>query len=283
MKRGRLYPIAVAVQAEVPSRAEDHLRRAATARRVYYLRDACAALQLSLLAYRHCRCSTHSPSVAVDIEVCASDLAKKALVIEDAPLSSSPTCDFLSDAVEPLPASWFYIGLGAVDGARVYIVLPTYTDYFFDYTMHWARIAYSEMARQCVSYGLIAKLQSVGGGWASLHRADKSLVCALQLHAVAQAVRDEELVHKCRLFIGWAHLWNSDASKALEIFHAELEAARRRGHTAHERRCLHAIENAEHNPLLTPGGLHTGHYPMVDAWRRGTPKRGACRSSPLPH
>ncbi|KAG5478396.1 hypothetical protein LSCM4_04628 [Leishmania orientalis] len=267
MERSKLHAVAAGVHAEELSRAEDHSRCASTTRRVYRLRDACTALQLSLLAYTYGRCSAHSISVAVYVEACASDLVKDARVVEDSALSSSPTCDPSSDAITTLPASWLYIGLGAVDAARVYIVLPTYADYFFDHTMHWARIAYSEMARQCVSYGLIAKLQTIGGGWASLHRADKSLICALQLHAVAQAVSNEEVVHKCRLFIGWAHLWNCNPAKALEVFHAELTAARRRGHTAHERRCLHAIVNAEQNPRLAPGGMHTGHYPLVDAWR----------------
>ncbi|CAM68123.1 conserved hypothetical protein [Leishmania infantum JPCM5] len=268
MERNTLQVVASAVNAEALSRAEDHACHASPMRRVYRLRDSCAALQLILLAYKHRRCSAHSMTVAMFVEACASDLVQGVHVLESAPLSSSPSHDSSGDAIATLEAPWFDIGSEAGDDVRVYLLLPTYADYFFDYTMYWARVAYSEMARQCAGHGLIAKLQTVGGGWASLHRADKSLACALQLHAVAQAVFDEDVVRKCRLFIGWAHLWNSDPAKALEVFYAELAAARRHGDPVHERRCLHAIQNAEHNPRLAPGGAHTGHYQLVNLWWR---------------
>ncbi|CAJ1008626.1 hypothetical protein Q4I28_003939 [Leishmania naiffi] len=265
MERNKLQPVDSAVQAEALSMPEDHPRRASPVCRVYRLRDACAALQLSLMAYERRQCSAHSMTVATYIDACASDLVKGVRTLEGDTLSSLPTCDS-SDAITTMTARWFYIGSETDGDVRVYLMLPTYADYFFDYTMHWARIAHSEMARQYVGHGLIAKLQTVGGGWASLHRADKSLMCALQLHTVAQAVFDEDVMRKSRLFIGWAHLWNCNPAKALEVFYGELEAARRHGNTAHERRCLHAIQNAEHNPCLAPGGAHTGHYRLVEAW-----------------
>ncbi|CBZ27153.1 conserved hypothetical protein [Leishmania mexicana MHOM/GT/2001/U1103] len=267
MEGNQLQVVAAAVHTEALSRAEGHACRTSPVRCVYRLRDACAALQLILLAYKYRRCGAKSMTVAMFVQACASDLVKEVRVLEDA-LSSSPRRVSSGDAIATLEAPWFYIGSEAGDDVRVYLLLPTYADYFFDYTMHWARVAYSEMARQYVGHALIAKLQTVGGGWASLHRADKSLACALQLQAVAQAVFDEDVVRKCRLFIGWAHLWNSDPAKALEVFYAELAAARRHGDTVHERRCLHAIQNAEHNPCLAPGGAHTGRYQLVSLWWR---------------
>ncbi|GET88660.1 hypothetical protein, conserved [Leishmania tarentolae] len=264
-----LQVITSAVHEETLSRTEDQTYHVFPMHRVYHLRDACTALQLVLLAYKYRRCSAHSILVARFVEACALDLVKEMRVLENAPsFSPPPHRHSSSDAITALVAPWFYIGTDAADNARVYLFLPNNADYFFDYTMYWARVAYSEMARQYVGRCLIANLQTVGGGWASLHRADKSLACALQLHAVAQAVFDEDVVRKCRLFIGWAHLWNSDPAKALEVFYAELAAARRYGDTVHERRCLHAIQNAEHNPRLVPGGTYTGHYTLVDLWWR---------------
>ncbi|KAG5504334.1 hypothetical protein JKF63_04779 [Porcisia hertigi] len=265
MEHNKVPVVAAEVSAEGTLRIENYPRHASLVRRVYRLRDACAALQLSLLACEY-YCRNAPSTVATYMEAGASDLVKDVLIVHGAPSSSSPTGVSSSDTIATSPASWFCIGPEAGGGGHAYLLLPTYADYFYDYTMYWARIAYSEMARQYVGFCLIAKLLTVGGGWASLHRADRSLVCALQLYAVAKSVYDDEVVHKCRLFVGWAYLWNSNPTKALEVFRAELAAARQRGHTLHERRCLHAIENAKRNPRLAPGGKHTGRYQLVDIW-----------------
>ncbi|KAK7198357.1 hypothetical protein NESM_000794800 [Novymonas esmeraldas] len=229
-------------------------------RRVYRLRDACAALRLGVLAldWRR-RCGRAPNPVAAYVCACAADLVRDVCAVGASTRACAAAC---------AAAPYVCVGRDPRDGVRVCVLLPTYAEYFFDHTLHWARVAYSEMARQYVGRGVIAQLQTVGGGWASLHRADRSLMCALQLHAVALAVFDEESVRKCRLFIGWAHLWNSNRATALRLFRAELAAARRWGDDVHEQRCLHAIVNAERNPRLAPGGAHTSHYQLVDMWSR---------------
>jgi hypothetical protein len=219
---------------------------------VYRLRDACATLQLVFLASQH--------RVAEYVEKRASDLAEERYTVA---LSSSTSSPF---SPASLPPSWVYVGRSSRDRCAVCLVLPTYANFFFDYTIEWALFAQAEMSRQYASRCMIAKLQTIGGGWASLHRADRALLCALQLYTVAEAVLDEEVMRKSRLFIGWAHLWNSNPAKALEVFRSELSDARARGDATHERRCLHAICNAEQNPKLAPGGSYTAHYDLVDCW-----------------
>lgn len=222
---------------------------------VYRLRDACATLRLVLLA-------NHS-FVADYVEESGPDLVAASGAVA---LTHSP--DDVTASSAQLPDSWVYVGVTTRGRHRVYVVLPTYAALFFDMAIEWAFFAHAEMSRQYAGRCIIAKLQTVGGGWASLHRADKALLCALQLHCVAEAVFEEEVVRKCRLFIGWAHLWNSNPAKALTMFRSELADARRRDDIVHERRCLHAISNAEHNPHLAPGGAYTNHFDLVDFWAR---------------
>ena len=220
---------------------------------VYRLRDACATLQLVLLAPQH--------RVADFVEESASDLVQATSAV----LLVSSTA---AAAAPHPPSSWAYVGVSTQTRHDVYLMLPTYACLFFDYTMASALLANGEMSRQYAGRCTIAKLQTIGGGWASLHRADRSLLCALQLYTVAEAVFDEEVVRKCRLFVGWAHLWNSNPAKALEVFQAELKDALSRGDIEHERRCRHAICNATRNPRLAPGGAYTGHFDLVDCWSR---------------
>ncbi|KPI85483.1 hypothetical protein ABL78_5443 [Leptomonas seymouri] len=217
------------------------------------LRGACATLQLALFAQRQQRC------VVDYVEANASELVEVASAVSC--VSSTPSSAFP-------PPSWLFIGVSSRRRHAVYLVLPTYAALFYDYTIEWALLAQAEMSRQYAGRCMMAKLQTIGGGWASLHRADKALLCALLLYRVAEAVFDEEVVRKCRLFMGWAQLWNSSPTKALEMFQRELDDARARGDVVHERRCLHAVSNTEQNPNLAPGGAHTDRYDLVDRWSR---------------
>ncbi|KPA84140.1 hypothetical protein ABB37_02219 [Leptomonas pyrrhocoris] len=217
---------------------------------VYRLHDACATLQLALLARQQ-----QQHRVTDYVEENAADLVAASRTVLSVPSTSAPPS---------VPPSWVCIGVSSRSHRDVYLALPTYAAFFFDYSIEWALFASTEMSRQYVGRCMMAKLQTVGGGWASLHRADKALLCALQLYRVAVAVFDEEVVRKCRLFIGWAFLWNSNRTKALEVFQGELDDARARGDLVHERRCLHAVFNAELNPNLAPGGAYTDHFDLVD-------------------
>lgn len=222
---------------------------------VYRLRDACTTLHLIRLAPQH--------DIVDYVEETAADLVASSSTM---PLVTSSSSSLSSSTATSLPPSCVFIGVSSREHCDIYLVLPTYAHLFFDFTMHWAFVANGEMARQYAGRCTVAMLQTVGGGWASLHRADRALLCALQLYRVAEAVFDEEVVRKCRLFIGWAHLWNSHPTKALNIFQRELNDAIARGDLVHERRCLHAICNTTRNPHLAPGGAYTSHFDLVDCW-----------------
>lgn len=218
---------------------------------LWRLRDSCSAVALCFWALHHnCKgnldvlgrleCSPSTEARAVATRCRLSVLSKQAVAV----------------------------GRSKAEHLPVYLLLPSYSSYFYDFTIFWGQSAFTEMARQYVGRCRIAQLQTLGGGWASLHRADKALECAILLYDCAAAVFDGDVVRKCRLFIGWAHLWNNSPQMAIQLFRMELAEARKRGDEVHERRCLHAIANATHNPRLAVGGAHTGHYDLTDCWSR---------------
>lgn len=174
--------------------------------------------------------------------------------------------------VVPLAAGVLRVGgpvvcLGHYDGRRVFIAFPSSGRVFADGTLLWGRMAQTELARQYAGRCEIARLQTIGGGWASLRRADKALECALELYDVAIAVFDEETVHKCRLFIGWAQLWNGNTEAAEHLFQLELRQAVLDGDVVHQRRCQHALINAATNPTLRDP-TKRGRFTLTDCWTR---------------
>lgn len=149
-------------------------------------------------------------------------------------------------------ANLLYVELGCLsDEHAIYrIALPAPGRVFADATLFWAHVAQAEFTRQYAGRCLIAKFATLGGGWACLRRADKTLPYALAMLRVAHAVFDTETERRCRLFIGWAHLWRGETQRALAIFYAEMQQARELNDVAHIRRCQHAIIHATKNPSL---------------------------------
>lgn len=147
------------------------------------------------------------------------------------------------------------------------LALPRTSCVFRDLTLRWAIVADSEMRRQYAALCEMARLQTIGGGWASLRRADKALECTLRLYAVAQSVWDEDTAGKCRLFVGWAQLWNGNRALAQRIFEAELRMAEANNvygdNIVHIRRCQNALANATRNPTLQ----NVKHrFEITDCW-----------------
>ncbi|KAF8305085.1 hypothetical protein TcBrA4_0000150 [Trypanosoma cruzi] len=114
----------------------------------------------------------------------------------------------------------------------------------------------------------MAILQTVGGGWASLRRADKALRYAIMLYETAALIHDTATLRKCRLFVGWAHLWNGDLRQAVEIFEQQLVEAQVEGDAVQERRCISAIHHARHNPsvVVACGARGQGSFFLLECW-----------------
>lgn len=162
------------------------------------------------------------------------------------------------------------IGSESLCRSVVFVALPSPAQLFYDGSRRWADYAQWEAARQYTAWCRIAVVQTVGGGWASLRRADKALACAMELYELAQIVGDGDIASKCRVFIGWAHLWSGRRETAVHLFSLELRDAVMRGDTVHRRRCENAITNATTNPTLngTAAGSAVRRFTLTDCWRK---------------
>nr|CCC91995.1 conserved hypothetical protein [Trypanosoma congolense IL3000] len=127
-----------------------------------------------------------------------------------------------------------------------FVAIPSSTGrVFMDLCWTWARHAHYEQARQCVSRFKLALFQTIGGGWASLRRADKALGYARLLYATAASINDVATERKSRLFVGWSYLWSGRVQQAIQIFERELREAKQKGDTAQERRCVAALHHVQ--------------------------------------
>ncbi|RNF09662.1 hypothetical protein TraAM80_02017 [Trypanosoma rangeli] len=154
-----------------------------------------------------------------------------------------------------------------IDGA-CYVALPSRGRFFIDYCLAWGRHAHYGQARQYAARCRMAMLQTVGGGWASLRRADKALMCAIMLYETAARIHDAATLRKCRVFVGWAHLWNGDVRRAVDIFEQQRREAQVEGDAVQERRCISAIHYACHGPSVVVAGGARGHggFHLSECW-----------------
>eukprot|EP00164_Ancoracysta_twista_P009262 GFYU01013650.1.p2 GENE.GFYU01013650.1~~GFYU01013650.1.p2 ORF type:complete len:124 (-),score=11.01 GFYU01013650.1:9-380(-) len=95
----------------------------------------------------------------------------------------------------------------------------------------------------------MAIAQTMGGGWASVRNVAESLRWALLLQGCAEELNDEAAVRKCRVFIGWAHLWNGNRTASHEVFQSELRTAEEIGDEINANRCVAAEAHMLGNPL----------------------------------
>ncbi|CCW68247.1 unnamed protein product [Phytomonas sp. Hart1] len=161
--------------------------------------------------------------------------------------------------------SAFFVGRAAEDGGavvEVWVGLPSLGQVFFDGTMFFARIAQMELVRQYACYCRIAKLQTIGGGWASLREPRHAMQYAVELFHVASVVGNDVIMGNCRIFVGWALLWSGKTEKALQLFKSERKIACMRNDLEQQRRCENAIINAKTNTTLKGQVLSRIHHRM---------------------
>ncbi|RNF19847.1 uncharacterized protein Tco025E_03986 [Trypanosoma conorhini] len=214
---------------------------------VVLLRDSCSAVQVLLEVHRNERNREVRNSLAGHV--------LRALAAE-------ATFSIRHGARDFPPLLLF-----CVDGV-CYVALPPPGRFFIDFCLAWGRHAHYGQARQYAACCRMAMLQTVGGGWASLRRADKALACAVMLYATAARIHDAATQRKCRVFVGWAHLWNGDVRRALDIFEQQRREAEVEGDAVQERRCISAIHHARHNPsvVVAGGARGRGGFHLSECW-----------------
>ncbi|CCW63728.1 unnamed protein product [Phytomonas sp. EM1] len=169
-------------------------------------------------------------------------------------------------------ASALFVGLYCESHAavvEVWVGQPSLGQLFYDGTMFSARIAQAELVRQYACYCRIAKLQTIGGGWASLRESRRAMQCAIELFNVATAVGNEVIASNCRVFVGWALLWSGNTRQALKLFKAEKQSACMRKDLEQQRRCENAIINARTNTTLRRHAQSHVHDRMPQQWELG--------------
>lgn len=139
---------------------------------------------------------------------------------------------------------------------RIIVVAPSLRSFAYSFTFTSSRVLQSELSRQFSLRCRVAELLTIGGGWACLQRETKALECTEKLLQCAVALSDENLVLKCKLFMGWALLWSGDLTKGVELFTALHEHATKTKNKAYQQQCLHALINAASNPTLQNRSLY---------------------------
>lgn len=151
------------------------------------------------------------------------------------------------------PASRFFRCVTVQDPlshSRIALLLPPMSRMAFDLTFESSKRLQYEMHREAFTRCEIAKLLTVGGGWASLRKEKQALTCTAELHRHALAVADEKLAQKCWIFLGWGLLWAGALNQGVQIFKKQLELAVQWNDKVLEQQCHHALINAQTNPLI---------------------------------
>lgn len=131
------------------------------------------------------------------------------------------------------------------------VMIPDIARCSYDYSMYSAKLMHHELCRQCYLRNQVAKLLTIGGGWACLRREQQALACTRKLHELAVALADQKLIQKCSIFLGWGLLWAGYLNEGIRIFRQKLKQAIELNDRMLQQQCHHALINATTNPLIT--------------------------------
>jgi hypothetical protein len=136
--------------------------------------------------------------------------------------------------------------VGSSGETFLFLACPSLPLAHYSLVFQWARVARAEMARQYCLRNRMAVVMTLGGGWASLKRAPQALLCALELYSLAEDLGDESTMRKCKIFVGWAHLWAGNVSTSHDIFLSLLSESHRGEDSINLNRCHAALLHLEH-------------------------------------
>ena len=108
----------------------------------------------------------------------------------------------------------------------------------------------------------MAYAQTLGGGWASVRNVKEALRWAVILLHLAELLYDDATIRKCRVFIGYGHLWNGNLVAAKRIFRREQKLALSVHDDVQYNRCYAALDHLENNPAFT----HRGDVDLLGIW-----------------
>lgn len=142
------------------------------------------------------------------------------------------------------------VGLSHICHRRVCLAIPSLGDAQLQLILPWGRHCNKAQNTQYMWRVRMAIAQTMGGGWASVRNVAESLRWALLLQHCAEELGDEASMRKCRVFIGWAHLWNGNREASHEVFLIEKRTAQEVGDEINANRCAAAEAHMEGNPLF---------------------------------
>ena len=112
------------------------------------------------------------------------------------------------------------------------------------FVVPWGRIARKELERHYRLKLQMALAQTMGGGWASVKNVCMASKWALRLFEVAEQLGDASSLRKCRIYVGWAHLWQGDTSTSTKIFLRESDESLSTNDTVNYGRCTAGLSYA---------------------------------------
>jgi len=156
-------------------------------------------------------------------------------------------------------------GRRVVPGKCVVTVLALNPREFLHSVTASARYAQQICVRRTRLMVRMAYYQTLGGGWASVMNVPKALECAFRLYQIAWELEDAPTLRRCRLFVGYAHLWNGNFALARKIFLTELERATQQGDDGDVKRAQAALAQLANPELQDRGDVNLG---MTEVWNR---------------
>lgn len=128
------------------------------------------------------------------------------------------------------------------------LAIPSLARFSYDYSLESSKFVQQILTRQCFARQHVAKLLTLGGGWACLRQSPQAMECTRGLYTCALVLGDTKLQRKCSLFRGWALLWSGQLDKAIEVLKRELAIATQVDDDEYQVQCQHALLHAMRNP-----------------------------------
>jgi hypothetical protein len=127
----------------------------------------------------------------------------------------------------------------------------------YDHSFWFARLLQHDARRRFALLNEMAMQQTLGGGWACLRVVEKAVYHAIRLYTLAQELGDEATMRKCRVFIGYAQVWNGDFDAARQLVDEQFRDSENIGDDINRNRCIAArillSEEMERRKSITSG------------------------------
>lgn len=118
----------------------------------------------------------------------------------------------------------FYFGIR--DGNCITCIkVPSLAECSFDYSMYASRFCHHQMSEEYALRQQLAKILTLGGGWACLRKGKYALRYTFMLYECAFRLKNQKLQLKSILFLARNFMWSDDTEKAIVTFSKLLALA----------------------------------------------------------